>query len=93
LIHNHRQIAIAMSPFGVAKYIFTSALFVVSLFFALRLLFAHDMRRDAWRSTVKHYVYISRNKFKVWSILLGWILLFVALFVAYFQIDGLITNQ
>jgi 4-amino-4-deoxy-L-arabinose transferase-like glycosyltransferase len=82
-----------MSPFGVAKYILTSALFVVSLFFALRLLFAHDMRRDAWRSTVKRYVYISRAKFKVWSILLGWILLFVALSVAYFQIDQIITNQ
>lgn len=82
-----------MSPFGVAKYIFTSALFVVSLFFALRLLFAHDRRREAWRSTVKNYVYISRNKFKLWSILLGWILLFVALTVAYFQIDRIITNQ
>jgi hypothetical protein len=93
LIRTYRQISIAMSPFEVGKYILTSALFVLSLFFALRLLFAHDLRRDAWRSTVKHTVYISRAKFKVWSILLGWFCLFVALLVAYFQIDRLITNQ
>jgi hypothetical protein len=82
-----------MSPLGVARYILTAAVFVISLFFAMRLIFAHDMRREVWRSVVKRYVYFSQSKFKVWSITLGWIFLFIALWVAYLEIDQLITNS
>lgn len=81
-----------MSPIGVARYILTAAIIVVSMFFALRLLFAHDFLRETWRSMVKRYFYINRGQFKAWSILLGWLFLFIALTVAYFEIDRLITD-
>ena len=82
-----------MSPIGIARYIFFSAVLVISLFLSLRLLFAHDMRREAWRSVAKRHFYMGRKRFKAATLLLGWILLFVALTVAYWQIDELITNQ
>jgi 4-amino-4-deoxy-L-arabinose transferase-like glycosyltransferase len=82
-----------MSPIGVAKYILTAAVLVLSMFFGLRLLFAHDMRREAWRSVVKRYVYLSRNRFKSVTILLGWLFLFLALYVAFMQIDKLVTGD
>ncbi|NDV61221.1 hypothetical protein G0Q06_02015 [Puniceicoccales bacterium CK1056] len=79
-----------MSPFGVAKSIFDAALLVLSIFFAFRLLFAHEARRDEWRSVVKRRVYIGRPNFKRLSILLGWIFLFIAIFLTYRQIDKLV---
>lgn len=82
-----------MSPIGIARYIFFSAVLVISLFLSLRLLFANEMRRDAWRSVAKRHVYISRKRFKMLTLLLGWVLLFIALTVAYWQIDELIANQ
>ena len=82
-----------MSLVGVFKYILTSAVFVVSLLLSLRMIFAHDLRRETWRSTVKRYIHVSRARFKTWTVLMGWILLLVALSVAYFQIDKLISNQ
>lgn len=81
-----------MSLIGVARYIVFSGIFVISLFLGLRMLFAHDMRRDAWRSTVKRYIYISRPRFKLWTIIFGWLLLFIALFVAWNQIDQILTQ-
>jgi hypothetical protein len=81
-----------MSPFGVARSIFDAALLVMSLFFSLRLLFAHDMRREAWRSFIKRHVYVSQKNFKRLSILFGWLLLFVAIYLAYLQIDKLVAK-
>lgn len=81
-----------MSPFGVARSIFDAALLVMSLFFAIRLLFAHDMRREAWRSFVKRHVYINQKNFKRLSIGLGWLLLFVAIYFAYLQVDKLVAK-
>jgi hypothetical protein len=79
-----------MNPIGVAKYIFSAAALVLSAFFALRLLFAHDMRREAWRSIVKRYIYFSQQRFKLLTILLGWIFLLLALYLTYLQIDQLV---
>lgn len=79
-----------MSPIGVARSIFDAALLVLSLFFALRLLFAHEERRHEWRSIVKRRVYISQPAFKRITITLGWLFLFIAIYLSYRQIDNLV---
>jgi hypothetical protein len=81
-----------MSPFGVAKSIFDAALLVMSLFFALRLIFAHELRRETWRSFVKRHVYISQKSFKLLTILFGCLFLFIAIYLAYLQIDKLVAK-
>lgn len=81
-----------MSPIGVARSSFDAALLVISLFFAIRLLFAHDMRREAWRSFVKRHVYINQKNFKRQTIALGWLLLFIAIYLGYLQVDKLVAK-
>jgi len=82
-----------MSPIGVAKYILTAAVLVLSMFFGLRLLFAHDIRREAWRSEVKRYAYFSQKRFKTLTLLLGWGFLLLALYVAFLQVDKLVGGD
>lgn len=75
-----------MLPIAAIKYIFYSGVLVVSFFFAIRCLFAHDLRREAWRTQIKRRVYISRTGFKRLTIRFGWLSLFISLYVAYFLI-------
>ena len=82
-----------MIPLGAIRYIIQAAIIVVCLFLGLRFLFAQEMRREAWRSTIKHRIYIAHKPFKVITVLLGWVLLFIALSVAYFQIIGLMDKE
>lgn len=79
-----------MIPLGVIRYLFFSTIFVVSLFLGLRCIFAHDRRREAWRTMIKRRFYMSQKSFKLTSICLGWSLLLLSLFVAYFQILDLL---
>jgi hypothetical protein len=79
-----------MIPLGAIRYLFFSTIFVVSLVVGLRCILAHDYRREAWRSSIKRRIYFSRKSFKVTSISLGWSLLVLSLFVAYFQILDLL---
>lgn len=81
-----------MIPLGAIIYIIKAAIFVLSLFMGMRLLFAHEMIRETWRSSLRRYVYISSKVFKTLSILLGWVLLLVALTIAYIEIDRLISG-
>ena len=82
-----------MIPLGAIRYVIKAAIIVVCLFMGLRFIFAHEMRREAWRSNIKHRIYIARQPFKVITILLGYVLLFIALYVAYFQIIGLMDKE
>ena len=82
-----------MNPIGAARYLFYAAIIVISLFFGLRLLFAHKVRRENWRDHFKHRFYLSRQQFKVASIGLGCLLVAIGLLVAYFQILGLVENR
>lgn len=75
-----------MLPLAAIKYIFYSGVLVVSFFFAIRCLFAHDLRREAWRTQIKRRVYISQIGFKRLTIVFGWLCLFISLYVAYFLI-------
>jgi|GEM_PF-2208452 len=75
-----------MLPLAAIKYIFYSGVLVISFFFAIRCLFAHDLRREAWRTQIKRRVYISRTGFKRLTIGFGWLSLFISLYVAYFLI-------
>ena len=79
-------------PLEAIKYICLSAVIVISLFMGIRLLFAHEMRREAWRSVTKRYIYMSRPRFKTVTLTIGWISLLLALYVAYFQILDLMTD-
>lgn len=81
-----------MIPLGAIRYILISAVFVLSFFFALRLLIAHDMRREAWRHYVKNKVYLSRRQFKALTILMGWMFLFIALGTAYYEMDRFMAS-
>ena len=82
-----------MNPIGVTKYIFFSAVFVVCFVTGIRLIFAHDMRRDFWRSNVKRHIYISAPRFKSLTVVSGWLLLVFSLYIAFIQIDQLITRD
>lgn len=81
-----------MIPLGAIRYVVFSTIFVVCLFVGLRCLFAHEMRRESWRSMIKHRVYINRKRFKVITIVGGWLLLLVALYVAYIQVIALLDK-
>ncbi len=78
-----------MVPIGAIKYTILAAILVLSLFTGLRFIFAHDMQREAWRSFLKRYVYVSQKRFKRITIIVGWLLLLLGLYIAYFQILGL----
>lgn len=65
---------------------------VLSLFVGIRCLFAHEMRREIWRTAIKRYIYFPRARFKIVTMIFGSILLFIGLSVAYFQIIGLLDN-
>ena len=81
-----------MGPVAAIKYLFLSAVLVVSLFISIRCLFASDFRRENWRSALKHRIYFRASTFKRVTLLLGWFLLLVALYVAYFQILDLLED-
>lgn len=79
-----------MLPIAAIKYIIYSGVLVISFFFAIRCLFAHDLRREAWRTQIERRVYISRTGFKRLSITFGWLCLFISLYVAYYLILDLV---
>jgi hypothetical protein len=79
-----------MNLLGAIKYILSSAVIVISLFLAFRGLFANDMRREIWRLSVKRRIYISQRRFKTITVTAGWLFLFLALIVAYWEIIGLL---
>ena len=72
-----------MNPIGIARYIVFAGVFVISFFWGLRMIFAHDYRRENWRSTVKRYIYFSQSTFKRVSIASGFLMFCLSLFVAY----------
>jgi NADH:ubiquinone oxidoreductase subunit 5 (subunit L)/multisubunit Na+/H+ antiporter MnhA subunit len=72
-----------MIPIDVIKYLIVSAGLVLSFFFALRFLFAHDHRRANWHSSVKRHIYMSRDTFKRTTIVLGWLCLLLGLWITY----------
>ncbi|MEX0326848.1 MAG: hypothetical protein AB3N33_12245 [Puniceicoccaceae bacterium] len=73
-----------MVPIAAIKYLFLSAILVVSLFLSIRCLFASDVRREAWRFAIKHRYYMRQKTFKRVTLLLGGLLLVLALLVAYY---------
>lgn len=78
-----------MIPFEAIRYTALSALLVISLFMGLRMILAHDVRREAWRSGIKRFVYLSRPAFRRTTQILGWILFILGLAVAYYTIIDL----
>ncbi|MGC9450138.1 MAG: hypothetical protein ACP5I4_01710 [Oceanipulchritudo sp.] len=81
-----------MIPLGAVRYIVHATIIVGCLFVGFRCLFAHDMRREAWRSRIKHRVYISQKRFKLVTLLLGFILVAIGFYVAYLRIIELIDR-
>ena len=77
---------------GTIRYILISAVIVISMFLGLRMIFAHDLRREAWRSFSKRYVYVGRERFKRVTFLTGWLILLLSLWTIYNEIDRLISN-
>ncbi|MEX0330709.1 MAG: hypothetical protein AB3N64_04735 [Puniceicoccaceae bacterium] len=75
-----------MSPIATALCFLSSAVIVLSFFFAVRCLFVHERRLEAWRSTVKHVIYVTRKTFKRIVLALGCLSLMVFLVATYFQI-------
>jgi len=80
-----------MIPLSAVIYIIKSGVCVLSLFFGLRLLFAAELTRETWRGGLRRYVYFTSGRFKILSILMGWVLLLLGLAIAYMEIDRLIT--
>lgn len=82
-----------MIPLAAVKYIIVAAVLVLSLFTGLHFIFANDVRREGWRMLLKRYVYVSRKRFKGFTLFIGWLLLLLGLFVAYSQIADLIGSK
>ena len=81
-----------MVPVAAIKYLFFSAVFVVSLFAAIRCLFANEVQREGWRNSLKHRVCFQRTTFKRLTLVIGWILLLLAMYIAYLQILDLLED-
>lgn len=81
-----------MIPLDAVKYLIFSAIMVVSIFVGIRLIFAHDMRRDEWRSKIKRRIYMSQRRFKRVTILLGILLITLGTWVALQQALGLMAD-
>lgn len=81
-----------MIPLAAIKYTILAGIMVLSLFVGIRCLFAHEVRREMWRTAIKRRIYFSQSRFKIVTMIFGSILLFIGLSVAYFQIIGLIDN-
>lgn len=82
-----------MIPFAAIKYLISSAILVVSIFLGLRLLFANDIRREEWRSKIKRRIYMSRERFKRVTVLLGLLLLALGAWMTALQVVGLLENR
>ena len=78
-------------PLTALKYILISTVMVPSFIFGMRMIFAHDMRREFWRSSVKRSVYFSQSQFKRVSSMCGWFLLVLSLFVSYISFIDLMN--
>ncbi len=78
-------------PLIALKYILISTVMVTSFIFGMRMIFAHDMRREFWRSSVKRSIYFSQNRFKRVSAACGWFLLVLSLFVTYISFIDLMN--
>jgi hypothetical protein len=81
-----------MNPLALVYNIIPSAIIVISFFFAMRCLFVHEMRLEAWRSPVKHIVYVERTTFKWLVSIIGWVCFLIFLMVTYTQIIRLVEG-
>lgn len=53
-----------MNPAILIEHFLPAALIVLTFFFSMRCLFAHDLRLEAWRTPVKHRIYVDHATFK-----------------------------
>ncbi|MEX0326778.1 MAG: hypothetical protein AB3N33_11895 [Puniceicoccaceae bacterium] len=74
-----------MNPIAIVPYFLPSAVIVLSFFFSVRCLFVHEMRLEAWRSPVKHIIYVDRVTFRRIILIIGCLCLMVFLVASYFQ--------
>ena len=81
-----------MISLSAIKYLLSAAIMVLSFFIAFHCLFAHEVRREAWRSVIKRRVYFSQKRFKTVTILIGWVCLLLGLCVAYLEILHLMES-
>lgn len=78
-----------MNLLTVSYYMLQSLVLVLSFFLAIRCLFVHEMRLEAWREPVRHHVIrISQPAFRRSVRLIGWISLVVFLATIQYQISG-----
>ena len=75
-----------MNPIALISHMLPSAVIVLSFFFAVRCLFVHEMRLEAWRSPVKHVIYVDRVTFRRIILGIGCLCLLVFLMASYFQV-------
>jgi hypothetical protein len=81
-----------MEIIALMHHIVPSAIIVISFFFAMRCIFVHEMRLEAWRSPVKHIIYVERGTFRVMVMATGWLCLLIFLFATYSQILKLLEG-
>ena len=81
-----------MNPMALITHMIPSAIIVISFFVAVRCLFVHEMRLEAWRAPVKHRIYIDRVTFKRLILAIGCFCLLVFLIVTYQQVLTLLER-
>ena len=79
-----------MSPAILIEHFLPAALIVLTFFFSMRCLFAHDLRLEAWRSPDKHRIYVDHATFKVCIKSLGVVFLFAFLIITNSVMMGLL---
>ena len=74
-----------MNTIAIVQYILTSAVLVLSFFFAMRCLFVHEMRLEAWRGCIKHQIYTDRRSFERTIRYIGWTFLMIFIWASFTQ--------
>ena len=79
-----------MKTITLIQSMLPSAVIVLSFFFAVRCLFVHEMRLEAWRSPVKHIIYVGQVAFRRIILATGCLCFLIFLTTTYLQFMKLI---
>jgi hypothetical protein len=81
-----------MNPVEIAIYCLQAGVFVLSLFFGIKILVTPIMEREHWRELLKRRIYFNRKRFQLLLNTLAVALLIVAVYTGYINVRNLLIN-
>lgn len=76
----------------IAIYLIYSGIFVLSAFFAIKIMVASNILREHWRDQLKRRFYLSRRQFNLYLNVIAVLLLIIAGFTAYYSLRDIIES-